>query len=176
MARLVPASLEAHPGILEFICEMDTGELGIVEVADIAAGKLPLEVLLRRLVDYSKGRSLRDGWVPASFFWLLDESGCVVAAASMRHSLTLLLTIHGGHIGYRVKASERGKGYGTQVLALTLPHARALGLDRVLLTVDSDNEPSIRVIERNGGVLEEECIDSTTGRLHRRYWIDLAQP
>jgi predicted acetyltransferase len=51
--------------------------------------------------------------------------------------------------------------------------ARALGIERALLTVDSDNEPSIRVIERNGGVMEDEGIDSTTGKLHRRYWIEL---
>jgi predicted acetyltransferase len=174
VVRLVEASLEAPVGLLEFISEMDTGELGIVEVPDVSTGELPLEVLLQRMVDYSKGRSLPDGWIPASFFWLLDDAGAVVAASSLRHTLTPLLQVHGGHIGYRVKASERGKGYGTQILALTLPEAKRLGLERVLLTVDSDNERSIRIIERNGGVMEDEGIDETTGRLHRRYWIELS--
>jgi predicted acetyltransferase len=46
-------------------------------------------------------------------------------------------------------------------------------LDRVLLTVRSDNQPSIRVIEFNGGVMEDERKDDE-GVRYRRYWIDLS--
>ena len=45
------------------------------------------------------------------------------------------------------------------------PRAKALGLDRVLVTCDEDNDGSRRTIERNGGVYE----DSRKGK--RRYWI-----
>jgi predicted acetyltransferase len=118
------------------------------------------------------GRNLPDGWVPMTTFWLVDESGAVVGVSRVRHSLTPFLRKHGGHIGYYIARERRGKGYGTQILTLTLAEARRLGLDRVLLTVNSDNERSIRVIERNGGVMEDEGIDETTGKLHRRYWIE----
>jgi predicted acetyltransferase len=91
----------------------------------------------------------------------------------LRHQLTSSLLCRGGNIGYYVVGPERGKGYGTAVLAQTLLEARKLGLNRVLLSADSDNEPSLRVIERNGGVLEDERLDETTGTLYRRYWIDL---
>ena len=74
----------------------------------------------------------------------------------LRPRLTPALEIQGGHIGYNVPPSVRRKGYGTQLLRLTLPKARAAGLSRVLLTVDSSNVASIRIIERNGGRVESE--------------------
>jgi predicted acetyltransferase len=40
-----------------------------------------------------------------------------------------------------------------------------------LITTNSDNAPSIRVIETNGGVMEDERIDDT-GKPYRRYWIE----
>ena len=171
--RLVKVSLEAPAGLLDFLGEMTVGELGLVEVDEVRTGALAPEVLLQRLVDYSQGLSLQPGWVPMTIFWLLDESGTVVGASSLRHSLNPFLLNHGGHIGYYVAREQRGKGYGTHVLAFTLDEARKLGLERALLTVDSDNERSIRVIERNEAVMEDEGIDETTGRLHRRYWIEL---
>jgi predicted acetyltransferase len=171
--RLVAASLQAPPGLLDFIREARDDGNGFPGENEVVSGDLTLEAFLRNLVDWSAGHNLPEGWVPFTTFWLLDDYGAVVGVSRLRHTLNDFLLNHGGHIGYYVARDQRGKRYGTQILALTLPHARALALDRVLLTVDSDNEPSIRVIERNGGVLEEECIDSTTGRLHRRYWIDL---
>jgi predicted acetyltransferase len=134
---------------------------------------MTIDAFLRNRIAWSAGLNLRADWVPFTTFWLLDDSGTVVGVSRLRHRLNDFLLNHGSHIGYYVKASERGKAYGTQVLALTLTEARGLGLEPALLTVDSDNEPSIRVSERNGGALEEECIDETTSRLHRRYWIDL---
>ena len=53
-----------------------------------------------------------------------------------------------------------------------LPEARALGLDRVLVTCDDTNLGSQRVIEANGGVLED--VRSTQLGRTRRYWLELA--
>lgn len=49
--------------------------------------------------------------------------------------------------------------------------ARAVGVDRVLVTCDHDNVASIGVIERCGGVFES-VVDSTEGPQKRRYWIE----
>jgi predicted acetyltransferase len=54
-------------------------------------------------------------------------------------------------------------------LRAVLPNARALGLDRVLVTCDDENLASARTIERCGGVLEE-VRDTELGHT-RRYWI-----
>ena len=48
--------------------------------------------------------------------------------------------------------------------------ARAAGVDRVLVTYANDNVGSSRVIEANGGRLEN--IVDIEGQPLRRYWID----
>ena len=42
------------------------------------------------------------------------------------------------------------------MLAAVLPHAAALGIDKALVTCDAENTASRKVIEANGGVLEDE--------------------
>ena len=46
-----------------------------------------------------------------------------------------------------------------------LPHANLLGIDPALVTCDVDNVASRRVIEANGGILEDE----RRGKL--RFWV-----
>ena len=108
-----------------------------------------------------------DGFVHSDYFWIADDSE-FVGYLALRHALTPSLLEEGGHIGFSVRPSRRGLGHATRALALALPRAAELGLERVLLTCDEDNEPSRRTIERNGGVYE----DSRKGK--RRYWIDVA--
>jgi predicted acetyltransferase len=57
-----------------------------------------------------------------------------------------------------------------------LGHVRAhLPLERVMLTVNTNNPHSIRVIEKNGGVLQDTIAHPwIEGDQGRRYWIDLA--
>ena len=51
--------------------------------------------------------------------------------------------------------------------------ARALSLGEVLLTCDDTNLGSIRVIERNGGILRETKVLAANRPLKRYYWISL---
>ena len=92
----------------------------------------------------------------------------VVGRISLRHELTAWLLEVGGHIGYAVRPSARRRGHATRALALMLPVAADHGLDRVLVTCDVDNVGSRRVIEANGGVLED--VRGTK----RRYWVPTA--
>jgi predicted acetyltransferase len=97
----------------------------------------------------------------------------LLGVAKLRHTLTPTLEDIGGHIGYSIRPGERGKGYGDLILALTLERARTLGLSHVLLTCDSDNIRSARVIVRNGGVLTSEGYSPLRGARVSRYWIAL---
>jgi len=92
----------------------------------------------------------------------------------LRHALTPHLAQIGGHIGYNVRPSQRRQGYGTALLAYTLEQARQFGLTGVLITCDTDNIGSARIIEKNGGQLINQTMVDGYAKLISRYWIDLA--
>jgi predicted acetyltransferase len=105
------------------------------------------------------------GWVPATLLWIVDDGEQVVGRVSIRHRLTEHLLQVGGHIGYAVIPSARRRGHATAALAQALPVAAELGIDPALVTCDDTNIASRRVIEKNGGVLE----DVRDGML--RFWV-----
>ncbi|TFG47244.1 MAG: GNAT family N-acetyltransferase, partial [Candidatus Brocadiia bacterium] len=113
------------------------------------------------------------GWVPANTYWLICEDR-IVGTCNLRHELNDFLKNFGGHVGYSIRPTERGKGYGNLILGLSLEKARDLGIKRVLVTCDDNNIASARVIENNGGKLADKIKKDDTEVLLRRYWIDLA--
>jgi predicted acetyltransferase len=127
---------------------------------------------LRRLSDALRGIGLPPGTVSYSAFWLVAGRH-LLGRSTVRHHLTPALEYEGGHVGYDIRPSQRGKGYGTLILKLTLGEARRLGLRRVLLTCDTDNPASAKVIEKNGGVLQDTAISRNSGKRISRYWIEL---
>ena len=105
----------------------------------------------RKLADSSR---CGNGFVPKTHYWALME-GQFVGRITIHHELSDALRVEGGHIGYDTVPSFRGRGVATEMLRQVLPLARALGLTEVLLTCDDSNAASIRVIEKNGGLLHE---------------------
>jgi len=91
--------------------------------------------------------------------------------SSLRHRLTRHLLEHGGHVGYSVRPSERNRGHATRLLLDAARKARRLGIERLLVTCDADNVSSARVIEKCGGVIENDVL--TDDAPIRRYWIRL---
>jgi predicted acetyltransferase len=130
------------------------------------------EELIQKLEQYSQGIGLQSGFVPHSTFWLIDDDKNLLGVSNLRHELTPSLELIGGHIGFGVRPSQRGKGLGSRLMAMTLLEAKRLGMDRLLLTCDRQNRASARVIEKNGGVLDCE-VSLDDGNVTRRYWIDL---
>ena len=113
--------------------------------------------------------------VPDSVFFLLDEErDRLLGAVNIRHRLNDALLREGGHIGDGIRPSERRKGYATEMIRLALLECRKLGIDRVLMTCDKDNIGSAKSIVKNGGVLENEFVDSA-GKVVQRYWITLGE-
>lgn len=110
--------------------------------------------------------------VPDTTYFALDvDRGIFVGAANIRLRLNERLLLDGGHIGNGIRPSERGRGYGTELVRLALGKCREHGILRVLMVCDEDNRASARTIEKNGGVLEN-TIPTDDGPV-RRYWIDL---
>ena len=110
--------------------------------------------------------------VPDSTFFCLDtQRNIFVGAVNIRHYLNEKLLLGGGHIGDGIRPSERGKGYGTKMIALALEECKKIGIDRILMCCDKDNPASAKTIIKNQGVLENEVMDD--GNLVQRYWIEI---
>lgn len=159
-------------GVSELLTELGDGENGFGGTA-VASGAMTMNRFLQQCVEDAEGKSLDPGRVPQTVFWVIDDGGTAIGIVRMRHHLNEALLVHGGHIGFFISARHRGHGYARMALALTLHELTKLGEPRALLTVNSDNLPSIAVIEANGGRLEDSAIDEETGKEYRRYWIDL---
>ncbi len=127
---------------------------------------------VRGLLDGARGVALPAGRIPYSTFWLAAGRR-LIGRSSIRHYLTADLAHEGGHVGYDIRPAERGKGYGTLILRQTLEEARRLGIGRVLLTCDTDNVASAKIIEKNGGRLQDQAVSKRSGKLISRYWIEL---
>ena len=138
-----------------------------------AEARKDFAAFLRKTADSAQGKHLPYNFVPFHTFWLVRDETHILGELRLRHRLTDMLAIEGGHIGYNIRPSERRKGYGTQQLGLGLEKARALGLARVLVTCDDDNLPSAKIIEANGGELSGKAISMQSGALVRQYWIDI---
>ncbi len=127
---------------------------------------------LRKTQWLSKGKELGE-WVRADLFFLVEEEkpGYIFGAINLRYELNDYLRMVGGHIGYGVRPSQRGKGYATRMLALALPICKAEGLQEVLITCETWNAASEVVIQHNGGVLDNVVQDGE--KEFARYWIAL---
>jgi predicted acetyltransferase len=111
-------------------------------------------------------------FVPQSPFWI-TLGNLYVGRLDIRHRLNERLLAFGGHIGYDICPSMRQRGFGTRALQLGLIEAKKLGIDRVLLTTSEHNLASRKIIEANGGVLENMIPTEFRPELTCRYWITI---
>lgn len=102
--------------------------------------------------------------VPCTNLWYV-EGDIFLGRLGLRHELNDFLLELGGHIGYYVRPTARRRGHATAMLRAALPFARALGIKSALVTCDTTNTASRKVIEACGGVFEDE----RGGKL--RYWV-----
>ncbi len=129
-----------------------------------------IDEYIKRAEDRSQGINLPPHAVPNSTYWLIDNDR-FVRQVNIRHHLNESLEKRGGHIGYSIPPFARNQGYGTKILELALSKAQTLGLSRVLITCSNKNIHSQKIIEKNGGVLQD--IHDVQGEMVRRYWIEL---
>ena len=110
---------------------------------------------LKKSVKGSEQTGIVDGWkVPSTIFWLFENSR-PVGFGKVRHFLTDALLENGGNVGYAIRPTERGRGLGARFLALLTVECQRLGVEKILLTIQNHNIPSIHVALANGGKTEK---------------------
>ena len=172
MELIIPTE-KYYKSYVEAINEYEKNNVHTYDFLDESRGSQ--KDIFKRLEDYRLGRNLPENYVKATFLWLVDEDE-FIGEVSIRHSLTDALLRFGGNIGYGVRYSEWNKGFGTVMLSQALIYAKeAIGLKRVLITCNDNNIASARVIEKNGGILQDKIINviDNIERITRRYWIDI---
>jgi len=176
MPQLCPPTTEVHESFLAAMAEfqaegrgdqMDSSMVGR-DIRGLARDWSDPEVFrgyVAQVVDQARDDAPRPDWmVPSTTLWWVDGTD-YLGRISIRHRLTPNLLEWGGHIGYDVRPSARRQGHATAMLAAVRPVAARLGIDPALVTCDLDNTGSRKVIEANGGVLE----DQRGGKL--RFWV-----
>ena len=125
------------------------------------------EEWLKNNQDHEMGINLPEGWVPDIQLVAFSIDGQAVGFLNIRLCLNDFLLEEGGHIGYSIRPSERGKGYAKESLRQGLQVAKGKNIKRALVTCSTENPASRAVILANGGELE----DVRNGT--ERYWIEL---
>jgi predicted acetyltransferase len=176
--RLVPPSLDRMP---EYAAALKKGWSPSNE-RDVSGEQLELydrdpadllDELTRQDGTITTGDGLVVPRLPSRVFWMDDGDVCGYLSLRYQPGTDALPPHCHGHIGYAVVPWRRRRGYATRALALALPVAREVGLMRVSITCYKDNEPSRRVIEANGGVLEGRA-HAENGRIRLSFRIDIS--
>jgi len=171
-ASVVAPSLEHERAFVAMVADFEAHDAPNAEF--YLPAKADFTAYVQGLQDEERGLHLREGWVPCTHRWLLGPDGAVVAVARLRHHIeTPFLASNGGHIGYDVAPSHRGRGHGHAVLQAALAEARAIGLQRVMLYTGEGNAASRAVIERQGGELASIAYSAYWKEQLCRYWIEL---
>ncbi|MDM7887789.1 GNAT family N-acetyltransferase [Curtobacterium sp. RHCJP20] len=109
------------------------------------------------------------GHVTCTYRWIV-EGDEYLGSIALRHELNDFLRAYGGHVGYGVRPSARGRGLASAALAQVVELAAERGLPEVMLTCDATNPASRRVIEHAGGRYERSVVDPD-GHTLLHHWI-----
>lgn len=172
MPQLVLPDVKYQQSFLEAVKEYQAdGSMQHYQTIDVDNISQDFAGYVDRLRKKAQGIGLRPGFEPHTEYWLV-EGNEFLGRVDIRHQLNEYLKNKGGHIGYDIRPTQRRKGYGSLALKYGLEKAKELGLEKVLVTCDVDNVASNKVIQKNGGVLED------TRRINEqivknRYWIEV---
>ncbi|MDI2033770.1 GNAT family N-acetyltransferase [Paenarthrobacter nitroguajacolicus] len=175
MFKLVAPDVSYHQSFLESHKEwggVHQDGAGVFMANDVSTAE-GFAAWIQQLTD-AEGVQEKQGIVPCTYLWI-TEGTRYVGAIAFRHHLTPALLNSGGHIGYGIRPSDRGRGAASWALQeLCQRLAAQEEPDRVLLTCDDTNLASAKTIERAGGLLEDKRTDAD-GRPFRRYWIEVSR-
>ena len=139
---------------------------------------------LRRLEDpeeyiqlcknYERHEGCPDHLVPATqFLYIRKNDDRLIGMIQVRHRFNDYLEKYAGHIGYSVRPNKRCKGHAKEMLKMTLPFCRELGIRKVLISCIDGNIGSEKTIRANGGIYESTVHNPDNNVYLKRFWITL---
>jgi predicted acetyltransferase len=115
------------------------------------------------------------GTPPIFHFELFDDEGTVVGRLELRATPTKEESYPAGfesHFYYEIEPTQRGKGYGTQILKLGLLEAKNIGLRRVSIVCTEDTA-SQKTIQDNGALFLDAKM-TPDGKRILKYGVDFS--
>ena len=150
---LVRPTLELKQKALDYRQEhFDNNEM-IINGSELLDKTDSYEEWLKSVTDNASPDTVNPDWVLTDTFFAIDENENIIGIIDLRHTLNDFLKDF-GNSGYSVRPSERRKGYATEMLRQLLLIAKQAGLQEVHLSVERNNDPSVKTIVKNGGKYE----------------------
>lgn len=150
---LVRPTLELKSKALDYRQEhFDNNEM-VINGSELLDKTDSYEEWLKSVTDNTSPDTVNPNWGVTDTFFAVDENENIIGIIDLRHTLNDFLKDF-GNSGYSVRPSERRKGYATEMLRQILLIAKQAGLQEVYLSVERDNEPSVKTIIKNGGKYE----------------------
>ena len=161
--------------ILDMVCEFEScsDEIkfeGISVLKGVTSESY--DDFLKKLEESKHIEDTHPDYANQTTYVLTDEIGHIYGMSCLRHCLKGDLINIGGHVGYAIRPSERGKGYGTIQLRLVLEKALELGIKEVLVTCRENNIGSKLTMEKCVGHPDTLVDSRYPGIKEYRYWID----
>ncbi len=144
------------------------GEAGVYR-GDFAVAWQGYSAFYSLLSQMQQGGFPRPEIVPMEAYFIESE-GRILGELYLRRRLSPHLEQIGGHIGFKVRPSCRNRGVATAALHIALKKLGEMGIEKALVTCNSTNVASARVIEKCGGVRNADA--SLPEGEERRYWIE----
>lgn len=115
--------------------------------------------------------------VPAKTYFLIrSKDNKIIGMSNIRLALNEKLKKYGGHIGYSIRPTERGKGYNKINLYLALKVCKENGIKKVLMDADKDNPASWKTMEALEGKMIREFYDDKNAKcIVRDYEIEVSE-
>lgn len=156
MLYLKEANIEDVEKEFDFVKDTPKDENGFTNPYSGCTKEEFKDAILPRIIDYSNGIGLPDGFVPETSYFLWDDE-TIVGWFRLRHYLNDFLRNGAGHIGYGIGKEYRGRGYATEGLKLTVEKAwDIIREDEIYISVHKDNPASLKVQQKNGAFIHHE--------------------
>ena len=153
MIKLIKPTKELESQAIEFKQEFFDNNERIINGSELLDQTDDYGEWLASVTNNSCVETVNPNWVVTDTFFAIDETGKIVGIIDLRHTLNDFLKDL-GNCGYSVRPSERRKGYASEMLRQVLIVAKESGMNELHLSVERNNEASIKTIKSNGGVYE----------------------